>query len=411
MVGPASGGGQFIEVVIDEAPLRQAMYRFSRNLLLVSLGIAMLTAGLVYLALHYLFVRPLNRLTTNMVSFRQDPENASLIVRPSGPLPTRSALRSASSARCSAISHQCCSRRAIWRRSASRCPRSTTTCVTCSRRRSFSPTGLPACGPTRCSVSHRSWCSRWSARSRSASPLSPTARWRGRRRPTGEVSAARRPWSRTCARRSGSRPSPGCAGSHPSSADSWSTLTPNSSSVSFSISRAMHCRRSKAARRNEPGRDQLRITGRREGTVVAIEISDTGPGVPERAREHLFEAFQGSTRRGGSGLGLAIAAELVRAHGGEIRLVEGNIGATFRISIPGPPGRYRRPARRAGPRLRALAIVTDDPIAIPRSARAFGPTAGKTAPVAQLDRAPDYESGGQEFESLRARHFATTPEQ
>ena len=36
--GPASGGGQFIEVVIDEAPLRQAMYRFSRNLLLVSLG-------------------------------------------------------------------------------------------------------------------------------------------------------------------------------------------------------------------------------------------------------------------------------------------------------------------------------------------------------------------------------------
>src|ERR1700723_4468693 len=31
----------------------------------------------------------------------------------------------------------------------------------------------------------------------------------------------------------------------------------------------------------------------------------------------------------------------------------------------------------------------------------------RAAPVAQLDRAPDYESGGQEFESLRARHFAT----
>src|ERR1700733_3431047 len=31
----------------------------------------------------------------------------------------------------------------------------------------------------------------------------------------------------------------------------------------------------------------------------------------------------------------------------------------------------------------------------------------KNAPVAQLDRAPDYESGGQEFESLRARHSAT----
>ena len=54
----------------------------------------------------------------------------------------------------------------------------------------------------------------------------------------------------------------------------------------------------------------------------------------EKARDHLFEAFQGSTRTGGTGLGLAIAAELVRAHGGEIRLVEGTIGATFRLTIP-----------------------------------------------------------------------------
>ena len=85
---------------------------------------------------------------------------------------------------------------------------------------------------------------------------------------------------------------------------------------------------------NDPGRDQLRVTGRREGAVVMIEVSDTGPGVSDRARAHLFEAFQGSTRRGGSGLGLAIAAELVRAHGGDIRLVEGTIGATFRLIIP-----------------------------------------------------------------------------
>jgi signal transduction histidine kinase len=85
---------------------------------------------------------------------------------------------------------------------------------------------------------------------------------------------------------------------------------------------------------NEPGRDQLRVTGQREGAVAIIEVADTGPGVSERARAHLFEAFQGSTRPGGSGLGLAIAAELVRAHGGEIRLADGTIGATFRIIIP-----------------------------------------------------------------------------
>jgi len=88
---------------------------------------------------------------------------------------------------------------------------------------------------------------------------------------------------------------------------------------------------------NEPGRDQIRITGRREGAVVVIEVSDTGPGLSERARAHLFEAFQGSTHPGGAGLGLAIAAELVRAHGGDIHLVEGTIGATFRIAIPDRP--------------------------------------------------------------------------
>jgi signal transduction histidine kinase len=85
---------------------------------------------------------------------------------------------------------------------------------------------------------------------------------------------------------------------------------------------------------NDPARDQVRITGRREGAVVEIEVSDTGPGIAAKAREHLFEAFQSSTRSGGTGLGLVIAAELIRAHGGDIKLVEGTIGATFRLTIP-----------------------------------------------------------------------------
>src|ERR1700722_464215 len=88
---------------------------------------------------------------------------------------------------------------------------------------------------------------------------------------------------------------------------------------------------------NDANRDQIRITGRREGAVVIIEVADTGPGFSEQARAHLFEAFQGSTRTGGSGLGLAIAAELVRAHGGEMNLVDGTIGATFRMKIPDRP--------------------------------------------------------------------------
>src|SRR6202047_5126843 len=83
VIGPPPGGGQFIEVVIDEAPLRQAMYVFSRNLLLVSLAIAILTAALVFFALHYLFVRPMRRLTANLVGFHENPESSARIIVPS----------------------------------------------------------------------------------------------------------------------------------------------------------------------------------------------------------------------------------------------------------------------------------------------------------------------------------------
>ncbi len=66
---------------------------------------------------------------------------------------------------------------------------------------------------------------------------------------------------------------------------------------------ATPCRRMESRDTRDPGRDQIRITGRREGAVVVIEVSDTGPGFSDKARAHLFEAFQGSTRTGGTGLG------------------------------------------------------------------------------------------------------------
>jgi signal transduction histidine kinase len=56
--------------------------------------------------------------------------------------------------------------------------------------------------------------------------------------------------------------------------------------------------------------------------------------VPDRARAHLFAAFQGSARTGGTGLGLAITAELVHLHGGTITLEDTPSGACFVIVIP-----------------------------------------------------------------------------
>jgi signal transduction histidine kinase len=68
---------------------------------------------------------------------------------------------------------------------------------------------------------------------------------------------------------------------------------------------------------------------------ATIEIADTGKGVPSEARAHLFEAFAGSTRPGGTGLGLPIAREIMRAHGGDIELIQsGEDGTAFRLSLP-----------------------------------------------------------------------------
>lgn len=66
-----------------------------------------------------------------------------------------------------------------------------------------------------------------------------------------------------------------------------------------------------------------------------ITVSDTGPGLPPKAQDHLFQPFQGGTRKGGSGLGLAISSDLVRGHGGRLDLVgTGPEGTTFAIFLP-----------------------------------------------------------------------------
>ena len=84
VVGAAPMGGDFLEIILDEAPMCKAMWTFSVNILLLSLAISCITAMLVFLALHYLFVRPMWRITRNMVAFRADPENPSRVISESG---------------------------------------------------------------------------------------------------------------------------------------------------------------------------------------------------------------------------------------------------------------------------------------------------------------------------------------
>lgn len=82
---------------------------------------------------------------------------------------------------------------------------------------------------------------------------------------------------------------------------------------------------------------EIRINAAELDGSVAIEIADTGTGLSEPARAHLFEPFRGGTREGGTGLGLAIARELIRGHGGELELARtGPLGTTFRILLSRP---------------------------------------------------------------------------
>ncbi len=65
-----------------------------------------------------------------------------------------------------------------------------------------------------------------------------------------------------------------------------------------------------------------------------ILISDNGPGLPPRAKDNLFVAFDGSGKAGGTGLGLVIAKEITEAHGGKLRYLDSDQGTTFSIELP-----------------------------------------------------------------------------
>jgi signal transduction histidine kinase len=74
---------------------------------------------------------------------------------------------------------------------------------------------------------------------------------------------------------------------------------------------------------------------------VQIEVADTGIGIPDEARERVFDAFfrggvHAARGEGGAGLGLAIAREIVEAHGGRIWIADSGPGTRVRFSLPAP---------------------------------------------------------------------------
>jgi signal transduction histidine kinase len=332
VVGPAPmAHGEFLEIVLDEAPLCKAMWTFSVNILLLSLVISGITAALVFLALHYLLVRPMRRITDNMIAFRADPENPGRVIAESGrgdEVGTAEEELAAMQRELASMLHQK-NRLAALGLAVSKINHDLRNLLASAQLFSDQLSHVPdpkvqRFAPKLMRALERAIAFCQSTLSYGAAQEPPPERKTVAIEPlVEEVHEA--------------------LGLNFDVPIRWIVSVERGLTVEadhdqlfrvlVNVARnAVQALEARGAR--DPARDQIRITGRREGSVVVLEVSDTGPGVPEKARAHMFQAFQGSTRAGGAGLGLAIAAELVRAHGGEIRLVPGTIGATFRITIP-----------------------------------------------------------------------------
>ncbi len=330
VVGPAPMGGDFLEIVLDEAPLRRAMIRFSINILLLSLLISGITATLVYFALHHLLVGPVRRLTANMIRFRSDPEHPARIAAGS----SRQDEIGFAEREFAAMQQELASmlqqknRLASLGLAVSKINHDLRNLLTSAQLFSEGLSHLPdprvqRFAPKLMKTLERAiaFCQSTLSYGRVQEPppdrkLVEVEALVEDVRETLAVSETQLAWIAAVER------------GLMVDADPDQLLR-----VLINLARnAVQALETRAP--NDPARDQVRITGRREGAVVVIEVSDTGPGFPAKTREHLFEPFQSSARSGGTGLGLVIAAELVRAHGGDIRLVEGTIGATFRLTIP-----------------------------------------------------------------------------
>lgn len=88
-----------------------------------------------------------------------------------------------------------------------------------------------------------------------------------------------------------------------------------------------------AGARGRPG--MLRVHVSSDADAVQLRLADEGPGMPQGIAAQLFQPFQARGREGGSGLGLAIARQLARANGGNVRLeTTGPDGTVFELTLP-----------------------------------------------------------------------------
>jgi signal transduction histidine kinase len=333
--------GELIDVVMEEAPLKSSMIGYGLDILGLSILISIITAALVYLSLDALLVKPMTKLTWNIVRFSERPEDPTRVISPSSRRDEIGTAERELSAMQQELSE------------------------TLSQKNRLAALGLAVS-----KISHdlRNMLSSAQLLSdRLSTVKDPTVE-----RLVPKLLASLDRAIRLCARTLDF----GQAHEMPPRrkrfvlaplvaevGDSLGLPRPKLIDWTVEIEETLEvdadrdqlfrvlsnlCRNAAQALESDGGAaGEIVVSARREGAVTIIEVADTGPGVPEKARAHLFKAFQSVARKGGTGLGLAIAQELVQAHGGQIALIDDEGGATFRVTIPDSVVDIERARRRA----------------------------------------------------------------
>jgi signal transduction histidine kinase len=330
VVGSGMGGAEFVEIVLDERPLREAMLVFSRNVLALSLVISGITAILVYAALHRIIVRPVRRLTSSIVGFAEDPEDLTRMIRPSGRRDEIGLAEEALASMQERLADDLRERKhlAALGLAVSKINHDLRNMLASAQL--FSDRISTIADPTVQRFAPKLIGALDRAIAFCASTL---AYGRAVERPPERRQVALRPLVDEIEDMLGLSNDAAVAFVVEVSEDLSIDADPDQlSRVLVNLSRNAVQALGSVEAPVEPPR--VTVSARRSTTGVVVTVADNGPGVPAKARERLFEAFQGSTRAGGTGLGLAIAAELVRAHGGRIELLDTPSGAVFRFDIP-----------------------------------------------------------------------------
>jgi signal transduction histidine kinase len=331
---PPNMSGDLIEIALREQPLRDAMFRYAINILLLSIFLSLLVAVMIFAALNWVLVKPMQRLTRNMVAFGQNPEDFSRIIKPGArhdeigiaerELQT---MQSELAGMLQQKNHLAALGLAVSKVSHDLRNMLTSAQLISDRLADVEDPTVKRFAPKLISSLDRAieFLSQTLKFGR-AQELPPKRERLELRELADEVieAAVVKASSRI---RIFNTVKPGVV----VDADREHLIR-----VLTNLARnAIQALEFLQAERSDAPEGAIMLEARREGSVAVIEVRDNGPGIPEKVRARLFQAFQSAARQGGTGLGLAIAAELVRAHGGDITLQSSSdAGTCFVITIP-----------------------------------------------------------------------------